>query len=115
VQFVDVLGKKSKRQKTLLGVPAGSILGPIMFSLFVNDLSKSVSIDRSIMFADDGNLLFLGHPKDLQSLKLRIEQCMRELFEYLFKKKLSQNVEKTKMLILAHRSFIEQFLILNLW
>ena len=48
---------KAGAQNIPCGAPQGSILGPMLFSLYVNDFLNSSVID-SIMFADDANLLF---------------------------------------------------------
>ena len=44
-------------ENIICGVPQGSILGPLLFLIFINDLSKSTSLDP-IMFADDTNLFY---------------------------------------------------------
>ena len=55
-QCVTVLGGKSNSLSITSGVPQGSILGPALFLLYVNDLPSSVSTSQVAMFADDTKL-----------------------------------------------------------
>ena len=55
-QFVVLNGCKSGRHKVLSGVPQGSILGPLLFTIYVNDLPQSIS-SSVFMFADDTKLI----------------------------------------------------------
>jgi hypothetical protein len=59
-QYVYLKGCKSNALKISCGVPQGSILGPLLFLLFINDLSMTSSILKYILFADDTNV-FLSH------------------------------------------------------
>ena len=58
-QFVEFNNVSSSPQGISCGVPQGSILGPLLFILYVNDLNNASMLD-SILFADDTNL-FISH------------------------------------------------------
>ena len=57
-QCVAVNGANSDYSKISCGVPQGSILGPLLFSMYINDMHKSVKKSTIFHFADDTNLLF---------------------------------------------------------
>ena len=75
------------------GVPQGSILGPLLFLIFVNDLKKSTSLDP-IMFADDTNL-FYSH-KNIKSLFETVNNELANISTWFQSNKLSLNANKTK-------------------
>ena len=52
--------KKSAYLDILCGVPQGSILGPLLFLIYVNDLYKLLEKLNLVMFGDDNNLIFSG-------------------------------------------------------
>ena len=80
----------------LHGVPQGSILGPLLFSLYINDFRKCLSFSEAIMFADDTTLLF--KEKSMDSLKLKVNSELSSAAEWLAENKLSLNVKKTKFM-----------------
>ncbi|ODM86526.1 putative RNA-directed DNA polymerase from transposon BS, partial [Orchesella cincta] len=100
-QFVEVNGKQSEIRDVLIGVPAGSILGPILFALYVNDLPDSVKSGITVMFVDDSNLVFGGHPSKLGELELKINADMRNVCSFLEESSLVINSDKTKMLTVS--------------
>ena len=57
-QLVDINGSKSNFLDVTIGVPQGSILGPLLFLIYINDLVQSTSIVNFIMFADDTSMLY---------------------------------------------------------
>ena len=60
-QYVSYNTNSTDTRTVLCGVPKGSILGPLLFLLYINDLSKASSILSPIMFADDTNLFYFHH------------------------------------------------------
>ena len=54
----EVNGKISNSKPIEVGVPQGSILGPLLFLIYINDFPKCLTSGKAIMFADDTNLFF---------------------------------------------------------
>jgi len=100
-QFVDVNGKKSGTRKVLIGVPAGSILGSILFALFINDMPEVVNNGEVVMFVDDSNVIFVGNIQDLSKLKDCINQDMKLISDYFKDNRLTINQDKTKMITIS--------------
>ena len=67
----------SNAEPVTCGVPQGSILGPLLFIIFINDLSDQMQYVSTIMYADD-TVLFLSHKK-----KSEIERCLNKDMENL--------------------------------
>ena len=65
-QFTSYSNSKSAIKPIHLGVPQGSILGPILFLLYINDISNALTALNTIQFADDSTLYMVGdNPTDL--------------------------------------------------
>ena len=92
-QFVNWQGSNSEIQTVSCGVPQGSILRPILFILYVNDLSKASNKFVSIVLADDTTLLFEGHK--IHSIVTSLNNELGKLIICLNANKLSINVSKT--------------------
>ena len=95
-----VLKKSSGLENFLCGVPQGSILGPLLFLIYINDMYKASDQIKTITFADDTNL-FISHTKIRElfaSANLQLEH-----YNTWFKaNKLSINIDKTNY-ILFHK------------
>ena len=75
------------------GVPQGSILGPLLFLIFVNDFSQATSLD-TIMFADDTNLFYSN--KNIDSLFEVVNKELVNINMWFQANKLPLNANKTK-------------------
>ena len=57
-QYVPINGTNSDYMNVLCGVPQGSILGPILFILYINDMSNVSTLFKLVLFANDTNLFY---------------------------------------------------------
>lgn len=76
------------------GVPQGSILGPLLFLIYVNDICNSSQLLTAVMFADDTNLFMCG--KNIQDLFSSMNSELEKVSVWFKVNKLSLNVDKTK-------------------
>jgi len=96
-QHVSVMGFDSKNQNVNHGVPQGSVLGPLFFPIYVNDIHRSIKRSSTYHFADDTNLLTIAkNPKKLQSI---LNKDLNSLYKWLLANKISLNAAKTEMII----------------
>jgi hypothetical protein len=90
----------SKPLRIITGVPQGSILGPLLFTLYINDITNASKTLESILYADDTTLIF--NPTKSQK-NATISRIINRELEYLNQwfqaNKLSLNVEKTKYIV----------------
>ena len=96
-QKVSLNGVCSEYSKISCGVPQGSILGPLLFLLYINDMHSAMKHSLVHHFADDTNLL-CSH-KDPKVLRIMMNNDLRSLFTWLCANRLSLNVAKTEFLI----------------
>lgn len=112
-QFTVVNGKKSKIQNIETGVPQGSVLGPLFFILYINDIINCIDNGKMTLFADDTSLLL--HHKNLRILKQQAEKEMKNLYEWFISNKLTLNWDKT-FFVMYHtkKKRIENFMELKI-
>ena len=85
-QLVSLNGDESKTQVMKHGVPQGSVLGPLLFIIYINDLHNAVRYSQSYHFADDTHLLNISDsPKKIQK-QLNID--LKLLYNWLLAKKI---------------------------
>ena len=93
-QFIQAGAMKTSSLDIICGVPQGSILGPLPFIIYVNDLCNISKIFEPIIFADDTNLFFSR--KRIKQLFHIANLELSKVFRWFNANKLSLNKDKTK-------------------
>ena len=101
-QFVSINECNSKYLPVECGVPQGSILGPFLFLLYINDLNQAIKYSTVHHFADDTNLLYAD--KSQKTLTKCINHDLTCLGEWLRANQLSLNVKKTELVIFRNQT-----------
>ena len=113
-QSVQIKDVRSDSKTLKWGVPQGSVLGPILFSIYTSplgDIVKKHGLEYHL-YADDTQLYLAFNPNDKQSEEealSKLELCVKDIRVWMLQNKLKLNDDKTEFLILgkkAHRSKI---------
>lgn len=92
-----VNGHVSSNKTVKCGVPQGSVLGPLLFLLYINDIFHSSTYLSFILFADDTNIFF--RHKDLATLENIVDQELSHVFSWFNANKLTIHPDKSKCII----------------
>ena len=95
-QFTDISGKHSSYRPIDISVLQGSILGPILFLCFINDLHLATDL-FTLLFADDTS--GLDSDKDLPTLITRVNGEIKKLANWFRANRMAVNVSKTKYIL----------------
>ena len=105
-QAVNVNSNLSEFEHINIGVPQGSILGPLLFILFVNCLPNAVNC-KTEMYADDTTLLFRSKCPD--ELSTSLTSNLDLVANWLKANKLTLNISKTKVMLFGTRHMLDKF------
>ena len=94
-QYVTVDNYNSQYKSINVGVPQGSVLGPLLFLIYVNDLSSVSEILNPITFADDTNLFLTG--SNIYEMSEIFNCELQKVYEWFLLNKLTINLEKNKL------------------
>ena len=96
-QYVFVNGESSQLRNITYGVPQGSVLGPLLFLIYINDLPNISKVLNFYLFADDTNIYFEAEsPEKLETI---LNHELKELHTWLIVNRLSLNIDKTNFVV----------------
>ena len=100
-QYVEIDGHKSAYSEINCGVPQGSILGPLLYLIYVNDIGFSCN-GKILSFADDTTIVVSD--SNIDQLYNRANLLINNLFEWFCSNRLSLNANKTKYIVIRPTS-----------
>jgi len=105
-QYVSIQGHISNHEIIQHGVPQGSVLGPLLFLVYINDLHTCIKHSTTRHFADDTNLLFSTDSKKPRNRNIvrNLNKDLKSLNHWLLANKISLNSTKTELVIFRNKS-----------
>ena len=100
-QFVNFNGIKSELQDVICGVPQGSILGPKLFILYINDMCNITKVMDLIIFADDTNIFCTAD--NIKDLCKTVSLELNKFHTWFAINKLSLNISKTNFMVFGKK------------
>ena len=101
-QYVCINDACSNVLKIDYSVPQGSILGPLLFLIFINDISKSSDFFKYILYADDSTLSTCINENEIDSFTNSINKELNNVHLWLCANKIVINEDKTKYMIFSY-------------
>ena len=101
-QAVISNNKTSTLKQIRSGVPQGSILGPIFFSMFINDIVKCCKNSQIHMYADDVQIYFSRPPAKAEILAISMNEDLSSIYAWSQENNLAINSSKTKAMSICH-------------
>ena len=110
-QFVKLGNHTSSRLPIKFGVPQGSILGPLLFLVFINDLPNASSFFIKL-FADDTFLC--AQNADIEMLEKEVNEEINKVYQWLAANRLTLNISKSKFMIVSNKKCTQDRLQVNI-
>ena len=102
-QYVQFENSESDLLEIKTGIPQGSILGPLFFSILINDLVNSSNKFKFLMYADDTTIYFNLEDFPIENREVLINNELEKVNKWLKLNKLAVNVDKTKSMLFHKR------------
>ena len=100
-QYVSINGNDSNLADVKFGFPQGSVLGPLMLLVYINDLNQASKFRKVHPFADDTNLIHFS--QSVYRLNKYVNLDLNYLTYWLNSNRISLNVKKTELVIFKHQ------------
>ena len=96
----------SDQETITCGVPQDSILGPLLFLIYMNDVANSSAVAHFILFADDTSLFFeaISH----QEIETKMNRELQNIANWMSANKLSLNIAKTKFMVFSTNPYLNE-------
>jgi hypothetical protein len=104
-QYVSYKGVESEHYDISYGVPQGSVLGPLLFIIYSNDIPNAITHRKTVLFADDTTIYCIG--KNLHQLQSQMNQDLGQLNNWFRANQLSVNASKTKYMLIGKQQSYE--------
>lgn len=110
-QITKINSVTSQPLESIHGVPQGSVLGPLLFLIYINDISSNINKSKLSLFADDTLISFTGN--NLTNVINTVNQDLAILSNWLILNRLKLNTNKTKCMIIASKTNYKNICIAN--
>ena len=107
VQQTMSVNALSPPAKITMGVPQGSILGPLLFLVYINGIQSELQHSKMTMFADD--MAFYCHESSPTNLQSKLNADLATITSWLHDNNLTLNVTKSKFMVVGGRNELTQF------
>ena len=104
MQFTVLNGVKSDMLPVTTGIPQGSVLGPILFTLFTNDLPAAIKMGSLFMYADDTSIFCIGESADAAIASLN--RALQEVYRWCLENPLTPHPAKSEVTLISTQAII---------
>ena len=105
-QYTVANSTNSSKLEITCGVPQGSILGPLLFLVYINDICNNLNDTKVRLYADDTVIYNSG--EHILQTGMELQLSLNRLYNWCDRNKLTININKTKVMTFGSRKFIKQ-------